>query len=132
MNDEVLMGVMHRRTHDLKQLQPGRDVQTVRVAVGVDGDAVDVFHDDVGGAVRQRAAIQQMRDVRVIELSQDLALDLEPGLHGVGDRAAEDHLDGHSLVEFGVRALGEENLPHAAHPQGAQHTIRPDAVAFHG
>ena len=41
-------------------------------------------------------------------------------------------LDGDSLVEFRVRALREEYLSHAAHPQGAQHAIRPYAVAFHG
>ena len=52
MHDEVLMRVMHRGTNRLKELEPGYDVQAVRVAVLVDGHAVDIFHDDVRGPVR--------------------------------------------------------------------------------
>ena len=105
--------------------------ETVRVAVRVDGDAIDVFHDDVGGAVRQGAAVHEMRDVRVIELRQDLALDLDPRMDSAGERAAVDHLDGHLLIEFRIRALGEVHLAHAADTQGAQHAIRPYSVSFH-
>ena len=67
----------------------------------------------------------------MIELRQDLALDLQPRMHGMGERAAEDHLDGHLLFELRIRAFGKVNLPHAADTQGAQHAIRPYAVAFH-
>ncbi len=131
MHDEVLMRVMHRGTDRLKKLEPGYDVQAVRVAERVDGDAVDIFHDDVRGPVRQGAAVHEMRDVRVIELREDLALDLDPRMDSAGERAAEDHLDGDLLIEFRIRPLGEVHLAHAADTQGAQHAIRPDSVAFH-
>ena len=95
------------------------------------GDAVDVFHDDVRAPVRQGAAVHEMRDVRVIELRKDLALDLDPGMDSAGERAAEHHLDGDLLIELRIRSLGEVHLAHAADTQGAQHSIRPDSVAFH-
>src|SRR5580700_1385783 len=131
MHDEVLMRVMDRGTNGLKQAQTRRNIEPVRVAERVHGDAVDVFHDDVRGAVRQRAAVQEMRNVGVIELGEDLTLDLEPRLDSAGERAAEYHFDGYLLLELGVRTFGKVNFPHAAHTQGAQHSIRPYAVSFH-
>src|ERR1700676_1642194 len=71
-----------------------------------------------------------MSNVRVIELGEDLTLDFEPRLNPA--RATVNHLDGHLLLEFGVCTFGEENLPHTADTQGAQHAIRPYAVSFHG
>jgi hypothetical protein len=72
-----------------------------------------------------------MRDIRMVELSQDLPLDSEPRLNGAGHRAAKDYFDGHLLFEFSVGSFGKEYLPHAADTQSAQHTIRPYAVSFH-
>jgi hypothetical protein len=73
-----------------------------------------------------------MRDVGMIELSEDLTLDFEPRLVIAGNRPAVDHLDGHLLFELGIRPLGKENLPHAADTQGAQYAILSYAVAHHG
>ena len=131
MHDEVLVGVMDGGAHGLKQPEPGGNIQAVGVAEGVDGDAIDVFHDDVHGAVRQSAAVQEMRDVRMIELSEDLALDPEPRLDSSRQRPAVNDFDGYLLLELRVRPLGKENLPHAAHAQGAQHPIRSDASSGH-
>ena len=86
----------------------------------------------IGGSVGQGAAIEKMRDVRMIELGEDLPLDLEARLHSAAEGAAVHHLDGDLLLEFGVGALGEEDFAHAARTQGAQHAIRPYAIAFHG
>ena len=58
MHDEVLVRVMHGGAHGLKQVEPSRDSQTVRVAIDIDGDAIDIFHDQVGRPVRQSAAVQ--------------------------------------------------------------------------
>jgi hypothetical protein len=78
MHDEILVGVMHRRAYGLKQMQACRYIELVQVAEGVDGDAVDVFHDRVHRSVGQGAAVQEMCDVRMIELGKDLPLDPEP------------------------------------------------------
>src|SRR5579863_1765788 len=131
MHDEVLMGVMHRGTNDLKQLEPGRQVETVRITEGVDGEAIDVLHDNVDGSVRQGAAVQEMRDIRMIELGQDLTLDFESGLHSLPRRAAVNHLDSYLLLELGISALGEQNLSHTADAQGAQYAIVPYTVSDH-
>ena len=78
MHDEVLMRVVHGGADGLEQLETGRDVQAERIAIGIDRCAVDVLHDDVSGLVRQRAAVEEVRDVGMVELRQDLPLDLEP------------------------------------------------------
>ena len=131
MHDEVLMGVMHRGTNDLKELEPGRKVETIRVTEGVNGQAIDVLHDDVDGSVREGSAVQEMRDIRMVELRQDLALDFESRLHTVPRRAAVNHLDGYLLFELGIGALREENLSHTADAQGAQYAIVSYAVSDH-
>ena len=132
MHDEILMRVMHRGAHHLEQLQARGHLQMVGVAVDVDGDAVDVFHDDVGRAVGQRAAVQQVRDVRMIELRENLAFDLEAGLNATPQRAAMHHFDGHFLLEVGGRSLREVHVAHAADTQGVQNPVRSDAVSYHG
>jgi hypothetical protein len=131
MHDEVLVRVMHCGTNDLKQLQPGHDVETIRVAEGVDGDTIDVFHDNVGRSIRQGAAVHEVRDVWMIQLRQDLALNFEPRVDPAGGRAAVHHFNGYLLLEFGIRALGKENLAHTADTQGAQYAIVSYAVSHH-
>ncbi len=70
-----------------------------------------------------------MGDVGMVELCQDLAFDFQPRLNSA--RVAINYLDGHLLLELSVRPLGQVNLAHAAHPQGAEHSIRPYAISFH-
>src|SRR5258708_15436768 len=71
-----------------------------------------------------------MRNVGMIELSEDLPLDLQSRLNAPGNRPSIDYFDGHLLFELCVRPLGEENLSHTPDPQAAQHAIRPYAVSF--
>ena len=131
MNDEILVRVMHCGTNRLKQLETSRDIQTIRVAIGVNGDAIDVLHDYVGGSVRQGAAVQEMRDVGMIQLRKDLTLDFQTRLNSSRQRAAVNHLDGHLLFELGVGSLGKVNLPHPADTQGVQYAIVPYAISHH-
>ena len=86
MHDQVLMSVMHRGANDGEQLEPRRYVEPMGIAEGVDRHAVDVLHDQIGGAIRQGSAVQQMRDVGVVELREDLPLDLEARLNGAARR----------------------------------------------
>jgi predicted component of type VI protein secretion system len=67
----------------------------------------------------------------MIQLREDLALDFEPRLHAAGGRATVHHFDGHLLFEFGIRALGEENLSHTADTQSAQYPVLSDTVSCH-
>jgi hypothetical protein len=52
-------------------------------------------------------------------------------MHSDRQRSAMDHLDGNLLFELGIRSLGEVHLPHPADTQGAQHTVRPNAISHH-
>ena len=70
-----------------------------------------------------------MRDVRVIELGEDLTLDFEPRLDSA--QTGMDHFDGHLLLELRVRTFGKKNFTHPAHAQGAQYAIWPNAVSLH-
>jgi hypothetical protein len=131
MNDEVLVGVVHRGANRLKQFQSGIDVQPMRIAESIDGDAVDVLHDDVGASVRQGPAVQEMSDVRMIELGQNLAFQLEPRVHPDRQRSPMHDFDRHLLLELRIGAFGQINLAHAAGTQGAQHPIRSYAISHH-
>ncbi len=131
MHDEILVGIMNRRANRLKQLQPRIDIEPVRIAKDIDGHAVDIFHDDIGAAVGQGAAVQEMRNIRMIELGQYLALQLEARVHGDRKGAAMHDLDGNLLFELGIGSLGKINLAHPAGTQGAQHPVRPYAISHH-
>src|SRR5271156_4374568 len=72
-----------------------------------------------------------MRDVWMVQLRQDLALNFEPRVDSAGGRAAVHHFDGYLLLEFGIRPLGKENLSHTADTQGAQYAIVSYAVSRH-
>jgi len=119
VNYQALVRRMHGGTNRLKQAQARRNVEHLAVAVLVDRNSVDVFHDDVGAAIGECAAVDQVRDIRMIQLGEDLALDLEPGLHAAREHAATHDLDGHPLLELFVGALGEIDFAHAADPQAA-------------
>ena len=74
MDDEMLMGVLHRRAHLEKEREAGVDRQAVDVAVSIDGQAIDVLHHEIRCAVVRGPAIDQSRDVGVIEVREDLPL----------------------------------------------------------
>ena len=57
-----------------------------------------------------------MRDIRVVELRQDLALDLEPRRNAAPDGAAVHDFDRDLLLELGIGAFREVDFAHAAGP----------------
>jgi hypothetical protein len=131
MNNEVLMGIVNRGANRLKELETRIDIETIRIAKEIDGHAIDVFHDKVSAAVGQGATIEQMRDIRVIELRQDLAFQLEARVHRNGERTAMHHLDGDLLLELSISPLGKVNLAHPAGAQGVQHPVGPYTISHH-
>ncbi len=131
MHDQVLMGVMHRGANDGEQLEPRRYVEPMGIAEGVDRNPIDVLHDQIGGAIRQGSAVQEVRDIGMIELGEDLPLYFEARLNRAAHGAPMHHLDRDALLEFGVGAFRKENLSHAARTQGADDAVRTDALSFH-
>ena len=75
MDDEVLVRVLHRVADRAEQLEPlARRQLPASSQYSVDRLAVDVLHHEVGLPVVGRAAVEEPRDVRVLEPGQDLPL----------------------------------------------------------
>jgi hypothetical protein len=77
VDDEVLVGDLDGLAHLAEQDEAPSDRQAVLVAVAVDRDTLDVLHHEVRQAVVGGAAVEQPRDVRVVDGGQDLALGAE-------------------------------------------------------
>ena len=108
MNDKMPVRVGNRGADFAKQFQPFDNGERVRVAVLVDRKSFDVFHDEIGKAVPRRPAVEQPRNVRVIEAGQNLPLVAEMAQDRIGVHAAFDQLDRNLLLVFGVGALGQD------------------------
>ena len=130
MHDQVLVRVVDGRAHGAHQRDPLLGREPPPVAVRVDRFAVDVLHDEVGRAVRRAPAVEQSRDVRVLQRRQDLPLRAQPALHLAREHAAADQLDGDLLLILLVGALGEIDVAHAARAELAHDAIRAEARAF--
>ena len=72
MHDEVLMRVAHGRAHLQEELHAVAHAEMPRIAPGVDGLARHELHDHVGHAAVGGAAIEQPRDVAMVETREDL------------------------------------------------------------
>ena len=78
MHDQVLMGVLHRLGHDLEESYPRRHVESVLVAVDVEAPPFDQLHGRERPSVLGDAAVEELRDIRVTERGDDLALAQKP------------------------------------------------------
>src|SRR3546814_5063061 len=87
--------------------------------------ALDVSQDEVGAAVGEAAAVEQVGDAGVLELGEDAALVAEARQQVAADAMAH-HLDRHVLLELAVVALAEVNRAHAAAADLADDTVGAD------
>lgn len=74
MDDQVLVRGMHGGAHAAKEREPFGHREPVPIAVHVDVLAIHVLHHHVRDAIGRGAAIEQTRDVAMIQPRQDLAL----------------------------------------------------------
>ena len=129
MHDEILVRVLNRVAHGGEEEEPMPDVERLSIAVCRDGLAGDVLHREVRSSVGGDAAVEQARDVRMLETREDLALPEKAPDDLSTVRAGADELEGDLLFELAVGAIREE---HAAHPTVADlpdQFVRPDAIA---
>src|SRR5262249_1971295 len=114
VNDQILMGKLHRCAKSSKQLQSLRDGELVLCAVAINAYALDVVHDQVGHPVGSRPTVEKAYDVGMLEIRKNLTL-LSKSLQELGAvQAGTSQLDRHPLSIGVVRAKGEEYAPHAA------------------
>ena len=58
MDDQVPVSMLHDLGHRAQQSQASRQVQTVLLAEPIQGQPLDILHDEIGTAVGRDAAIQ--------------------------------------------------------------------------
>ncbi len=93
-------------------------------------DAVDVFHHEVGQAIVGRAAVEQSRDVRVLQAREDFALRAETAQDFIGIGPALEQFDRNRLAKFRVRARGQPDRAHPAAAELAKQAVGADAPPF--
>jgi hypothetical protein len=126
VNDQPLVCVLDRRAHLQEQPHPLIDIEVLAIAVRVDRLAGDELHDEVRQPRLGRAAVQQPRDIRMIEAREDLALVAE-SLHDVRRVVARsDQLDGNLLLVRVIRASCPIDLAHSAGAYQLDQAIRAD------
>ena len=91
-------------------------------------NAVDLLHDKIWLAIVTRTAIEQLCDMRVLELGEDLPFTVEARHEIFGKNARLDQLDRHGMREISVISLGGIYRPHPADTDQAGNTIGPDTL----
>jgi hypothetical protein len=129
VHHKVLVGVLDSGAHAAEQPEAVDGRERVAVAVLVDPQALDVVEREPGHAIGGRPAVEETRDVRMIEAREDLPLVSEP----VQDRLAVAPLlhqfDGRALAHFLARANRQVHGAHPTAPDLAHDPVRPDARA---
>src|SRR5260370_42535685 len=74
MNHHMLVSIVYGHADRPKNLQPRLEAWLLFRAPDVQGFAIDVLHDEIRKPLRSRAAIEQPRDILMLELRQDLPL----------------------------------------------------------
>src|SRR4030095_14420219 len=97
-----------------------------RVAEFFDGLALDIFHHDILTAVFGHAAVEQARDVRVVEPGQNAALLAKAALDLAGHQTWPDQLDGDLFAVSAAGALGQKTHTHPSSPDFAHNPIWSD------
>ena len=120
VNDEPCVGVRDRFAHRQEQPQAFAQAEAQRIAVRAQVAAVDVFEREERLAVRAGAAVEQARDVGMLEAGEDLALGAEALGEMLHARPRPHQLQRRALLETAVHALGEVDRAHAALPDQLQ------------
>ena len=114
MNDQIRVRILNRRAHVLEQVQTRFDRQTFVVAVARDGPAVDELHREERQPVVGDTAVEQSRDVGMLQARQDAALGAETRQNGIRVHSMLDDFEGDALLELPIGTLGQIHHTHAA------------------
>ena len=129
MNDKMPVCVGDRAADFAKKRQPFDDGKLMRVAVLVDRKSFDVLHHEIRKAILCRPAVEQPRNVRVVEARENLPLVAEVPQDGICVHATLYQLDGNPLLVFIIGAFGQENRAHPPAPDLTDNAIAIDDLA---
>ncbi len=122
------MGVVYGDAHLDEEREAFADIQPSGIAVPIDRQSVDVFHDQIGPPVVRGASVVEPGDVGMLESGQDLAFMAETAEDVIGVHAALDQLEGDPLLELSVGAFGMVYGAHAASSDLLQKAVRADGL----
>ena len=122
VHHQALVRVAHGAADLEEELEPVVDRERPARGPDVDRLALDVLHDEVGHALVGAAAVEEPRDVGVVQRGKDLALGAEARQHVLGVHATLDDLERDPLLVLAVGALGEVD---GAHPAPAELADQP-------
>ena len=129
MNDGFLVGMLHSFAHPEKEFEALAQRETVPVGIDGDGQAGDVFHDEVRLPLRCGAGVENLGDGGMIHHGQSLSLGLEAGHDLARVHAGFDQFEGDpSLHRRGL--LCEPYLAHAARAYKLEQAVRTDGLAL--
>lgn len=114
MNDEMLMRVVNRGADLLNECQTRRRGELIAIAVVIDPQPFDILHGDERSSVGRVTAIEQARDVGMIEPRQDLPFGAKARSQIGMEQTTCDDFQSDLLLILIVRALGEIDGAHAA------------------
>ena len=117
VDDVVIVRVLHGVENAQAQAEPLGRAEAMLVRVAIDRNARDVLHDEVRQALRRGAAVEEARDVWMVQGREDLAFVAKAPDHELGVHAAANHLERDVVLELVVGAAGEIDRAHAAAPE---------------
>ena len=128
VDDPVLVRELHRPADLHKQAQPFAGRQAVGIAIAVDGLAIDVLHDEVGAAVFRRAAVEQARNIGMLEAGEDFPLGAKAAQDVISVEPAAQQLDRHLLAELSSAAHRQVHAAHSAPAEFPDDPVIPDQL----
>src|ERR1017187_3853617 len=120
------MGIRHRLAHLEEQAAAILDGNASVAAPVVDAETLHIIHHQERASFRRGAAIDQTRDVRMVQARQNLAFMPEPEEQFRRVHTGSDELEGGLLLKLGVVADRQVDDAHAAaadltaHPPGTK------------
>ncbi len=121
MDHQIAVGVGNGLAHFEKKAAALLDGRVAIAEPGVDGLLLHVFQHQVGAALRSASAVDQPRDVGVVEIGENLALAPEPVEQLGRVQAVPDQLERGLLPELLVVADRQIDGAHAAAPDFPHH-----------
>ena len=107
------MRIRDRGADLAKELKPLIHREVATIAILINRFARDILHDEIRKTVFGRARIKQSRDMRMVEVRENLPLIAKMAQHFFCIHPALDELDRDLLSILIVNALGQINDPHA-------------------
>jgi hypothetical protein len=127
VNDKVLMRVGNSRANFAEESQPLSRLQAMLRRVGLERDALDVFHHKIRQAILSDRAAIKPGNLRMIEGSEDALLLPKMPYKFLRPEALLDQLDRNLTAEVGV--VGEIDFPHAAFPEQRSNPVVTEHLA---